>query len=386
MVELAQENQHRYTSSKSYQDKPILSNIDKIYASQKSNLDHLKKCFEKIFIVLDKLKKMVLEADPKRTEYPALHSILERGLETSSALLNTLVHLTENQNPEWVYWMEGDYKNKGTSKEKLQLSLHASLIDVSDTLHKSFFSRLESCILTSATLRVDNSFSYFLGRVGLESNGNVLTKDFISPFHYNEQVSYFQYGGSKEISNDPEAVADLIYYIHKTFNSRIMVLFTSIKALSDTSKVLQDKPGGRDLPLFAQVRGASKPAIIKGMHQNPNGILFGTSSFWEGVDLPGDLLEILVLVKLPFDVPSEPLIKSYSNYINTSGGNSFMEYSLPESVIRFRQGFGRLIRTSYDAGKFICLDNRIIVKRYGEIFAKSLPVEMKPFSEFYSIK
>ena len=386
MVELAQENQHRYTSSKSYQDKPILSNIDKIYASQKSNLDHLKKCFEKIFVVLDKLKKMVLETDPKRTEYPALHSILERGIETSSALLNTLVHLTENQNPEWVYWMEGDYKNKGTSKEKLQLSLHASLIDVSDTLHKSFFSRLESCILTSATLRVDNSFSYFLGRVGLESNCNVFTKDFISPFHYNEQVSYFQYGGSREISNDPGTVADLIYHLHKTYNSRIMVLFTSIKTLSETSKILQDKQGGRGLPLFAQIRGASKPAIIKGMHQNSNGILFGTNSFWEGVDLPGDLLEILVLVKLPFDVPSEPLIKSYSNYINTSGGNSFMEYSLPESVIRFRQGFGRLIRTSYDAGKFICLDNRIITKRYGEIFAKSLPIEMKPFSEFHSIK
>ena len=165
-----------------------------------------------------------------------------------------------------------------------------------------------------------------------------------------------------------------------------MVLFTSIKALSDTSKLLKEKPGGRDIPLFAQVRGASKPAIIKGMHQNSNGILFGTNSFWEGVDLPGDLLEILILVKLPFDVPSEPLIKSYSNYVNSLGGNSFMEYSLPESVIRFRQGFGRLIRTSYDAGKFICLDNRIIVKRYGEIFAKSLPVEMKPFTEFYSIK
>ena len=87
---------------------------------------------------------MVLETDPKRTEYPALHSILERGIETSSALLNTLVHLTENQNPEWVYWMEGEYKNKGTSKEKLQLSLHASLIDVSDTLYQSFFSQLQS--------------------------------------------------------------------------------------------------------------------------------------------------------------------------------------------------------------------------------------------------
>tara|TARA_Y100000287_G_scaffold99772_1_gene79696 strand:- start:323 stop:1483 length:1161 start_codon:yes stop_codon:yes gene_type:complete len=386
MVELSQENQYRYTSTKSYQDKPILASIEKIYSSQKSSLDQLKKSFEKIFSVLDKLKKMVLESDPKRTDYPALHSILERGLESSSGLLNTIVHLTENQNSEWVYWMEGDFKNKGTSKEKLQISLHASLVDVSSTLQTSFFNQIENCILTSATLKVENSFNYFLGRVGLGDFGNVFTKDFLSPFMYNEQVSYFQYGGSREISNDPTAISELVYHLHKTFNKRIMVLFTSIKALSDTSKALQEKEGGRDLPLFAQIRGASKPAIIKGMHQNPNGILFGTNSFWEGVDLPGDLLEILVLVKLPFDVPSEPLIKSYSNYINSMGGNSFMEFSLPESVIRFRQGFGRLIRTSYDAGKFICLDNRIVVKRYGEIFAKSLPVEMNPFSEYYSIK
>ena len=124
MTELAQENQYRFNSSKSYQDKPILSNIDKTYSSQKSNLDHLKKCFNNIFSVLDKLKKMILEEDSKRTDYPILHSILERGLENASALSNTLIHLTENQNPEWVYWMEGDYKNKGNSKEKLQISLH----------------------------------------------------------------------------------------------------------------------------------------------------------------------------------------------------------------------------------------------------------------------
>ena len=113
------------------------------------------------------------------------------------------------------------------------------------------------------------------------------------------------------------------------------------------------------------------------MHQTQNGILFGTNSFWEGVDFPGDLLEILVLVKLPFDVPSEPLVKSYSEYLNKNGGNSFMDYSLPETAIRFRQGFGRLIRTSYDSGKFICLDNRIVLKRYGSILSQALPVEMK---------
>ena len=98
------------------------------------------------------------------------------------------------------------------------------------------------------------------------------------------------------------------------------------------------------------------------------------------------MLEILILVKLPFDVPSEPLVKSYSDFINKMGGNSFMDYSLPEAAIRFRQGFGRLIRTTYDAGKFICLDNRIVVKRYGEIFSQSLPVDMTTFSEMDSIR
>ena len=386
MHDLAEENNYRFTPTRAYQDKPILGSIDKIYAPTKSSLDQLKKSFEIIFSIVDKLKKMVLELDPKRTDYAVLHSILDRSLETSSSLLSTIVHLTENQNSEWVYWMEGEYKSKGTVNESLQLSLHSSLVDVSDTLYTSFFDRLENCILTSATLKIQNSFDYFMGRIGLSNFGNVLTKDFLSPFLYNEQVNYHQYGGSREISNDPVAISELVYYLHKTFNKRIMVLFTSIKALSDTSKALQKKKDGRELPLFAQTRGASKPAIIKGMHQNPNGILFGTNSFWEGVDLPGDLLEILVLVKLPFDVPSEPLIKSYSEYVNKMGGNSFMEYSLPEAVIRFRQGFGRLIRTSYDAGKFLCLDNRIVVKRYGEIFSKSLPVEMNPFSEFYSIK
>ena len=165
-----------------------------------------------------------------------------------------------------------------------------------------------------------------------------------------------------------------------------MVLFTSIRTLTDTAKYLKSKPNGRDLPLFAQVRGASRPSIIKGMHQQPNGILFGTNSFWEGVDLPGDLLEILILVKLPFDVPSEPLVRSYSDHINKMGGNSFMDYSLPETAIRFRQGFGRLIRTSDAAGKFSCLDNRIVLKRYGSILSGSVPVEMVPFSDIDSIE
>ena len=116
------------------------------------------------------------------------------------------------------------------------------------------------------------------------------------------------------------------------------------------------------------------------MHQSPNGILLGTNAFWEGVDLPGDLLEILIIVKMPFDVPTEPIVKAFGDLVEAQGGNRFMDYALPESVIRFRQGFGRLIRTTYDEGIFIVMDDRIVNKRYGTAFSDVVPVDLKRFS------
>ena len=386
MMALADDNHNRFTPSKAYQDKPILGQLEKVYAAVNLDIYAMKQSLEVVFRILERLRKAVLELDPTRMDFPVLHSVLDRGVETISGLMTSLIRLTENQDHEWVYWMEGEYRNPNTSREQLILSLHASLIDVAETLNGKFFKRFDHCFLTSATLKVNNSFDYFLRRVGLDDFDNIKTKEFLSPFLYNEQVMYHQYGGAREMSNDPSMIGDLVYHLHKSIGKRIMVLFTSRKSLTDTANYIKGKPGGRDLPLFAQVRGASRPGIIKGMHQNPNGILFGTNSFWEGVDFPGDLLEILILVKLPFDVPSEPLIKSYSEFLSRQGANSFMEYTVPECAIRFRQGFGRLIRTTYDEGKFICLDNRIVTKRYGEIFARSLPVEMIPFSEVDSIR
>jgi len=386
MLALSEDNHSRFTPAKSYQDKPILGLLEQVYAPVASEIHGMKKSLEHVFSILEKIRKSVLEMDPSRTDYSVLHSALDRGLETTSGLMNSLIRLTENQDNDWVYWMEGEYRSPNTSKEKLIVSLHASLVDVAETLKEQFFKRLDNCLLTSATLKVNNSFNYFVRRIGLDDSDNIITKEFLSPFLYNEQVTYHQYGGVREISTDPVMIGELVYNLHKTHNKRIMVLFTSRKTLTETANYLKEKPGGRDLPLFAQTRGASRPGIIKGMHQHPNGILFGTNSFWEGVDLPGDLLEILILVKLPFDVPSEPLVKSYSKFVSQIGGNSFMEYTVPECAIRFRQGFGRLIRTTYDAGKFICLDNRIITKQYGQVFSSSLPVEMTTFSEMDSIR
>ena len=382
---LNDENESRFNPDRSYQEQPILGNISKTYAPIRDEINTMKNSLEKIMSIVNRIKKSVLEMDNDRSKYPLLHSAMDRGCDTIIGLIDSLVILTENQDPDWVYWIKGEYRYGSSKKDNLVLSLFTVMIDISDTLSRKFFEKLDCCILTSATLKVQNSFKYFLGRIGLDDIGNVQTKEFLSPFHYSDQVSYYQYAGSKEISNDPESIGEIIYDLHTNHHKRIMVLFTSVRILSETAKYIRGKKGGRDLPLFAQVRGASRPSIIRGMHQKTSGILFGTNSFWEGIDLPGDLLEILVMVKLPFDVPSEPLVKSYSDYVNKNGGNSFLDYSLPEAAIRFRQGFGRLIRTSYDAGKFICLDNRIVVKRYGSIISESLPIEMKTFSDAYSI-
>ena len=386
MLALSEDNHNRFTPAKAYQDKPILGLLEKVYAPVTHEIYGMNKSLEHVLSILEKIRKSVLEMDPSRTDYSVLHSVLDRGLETTSSLINSLTRLTEHQDNEWVYWMEGEYRSPNTSKDKLIISLHASLVDVAETLKGQFFKRFDYCLLTSATLKVNNSFSYFVRRIGLDDSDKVITKEFLSPFLYNEQVAYHQYGGTRAISTDPTMIGELVYHLHKTLGKRTMVLFTSVKMLSDVSKKIKEKPDGKEIPLFAQSRGASKPAIIKGMHMHNNGLLFGTNSFWEGVDLPGDLLEILIVVKLPFDVPSDPLIKSYSNFLDANGVNSFMSFTVPECAIRFRQGFGRLIRTTYDSGIFISLDNRIVTKRYGEVILNNIPIDPITFSDFSTIK
>jgi ATP-dependent DNA helicase DinG len=122
------------------------------------------------------------------------------------------------------------------------------------------------------------------------------------------------------------------------------------------------------------------------MKRTPNGVLLGTSAFWEGVDLPGKLLQILIITKLPFDVPTEPTIRAYSEMLEMSGDNSFINFAVPESVIRFRQGFGRLIRTMTDEGIFIVLDDRIVTKRYGINFSEAIPVQMQVFTDINELE
>jgi Rad3-related DNA helicase len=308
---------------------------------------------------------------------------MQKNSEQLTTLLNHLISLTEEQVDGWIYWQEGDYKRNNSGDNNLALSLHGCPIDISDPLSKILFNRINHCVLTSATLRVDDSFDYFFRRSGIERllSRNIITAELSSPFLYDEQVMYLQYGGSQSISNDPETISEVILSSHKIHNKRTMVLFTSRNTLNRVYNSLRSKTGGIDLPIFAQRYNVSKLSLISGMKRTHNGIILGTSSFWEGVDLPGNLLEVLIITKLPFDVPSEPTIKAYSNLLDSTGGNSFRDFSIPEAVIKLKQGFGRLIRTISDDGIFINLDNRVVTRSYGRHFSDAIPVTMQIFTD-----
>ena len=375
---------HKFDPDAKYSTKLIIKDLIEEFAPLQSELEMMNRGFHSVRNQVRRLRESLLDIDETREDFIELHQLLDRGEGFITDALMLIQMVTTNQQQDGVYWYEGNFKNFG-GKTQLILTVNAAPIDLAEDLSKGLFKSLEHCILTSATLRTDQTFDYYLQRTGL--NGvefdDVKTAVFDSPFHYNEQVTYYQYSGSD--GQRPEVLANMIYTCHERYNKRMMVLFTNRSQLEATLQLLQQKQGGRDLPIFAQKRQTSRSGLVRGMHQTSNGILLGTNAFWEGVDLPGDLLEILFIVKMPFDVPTEPLVKAYGDMIESQGGNRFMQYALPESVIRFRQGFGRLIRTAYDEGIFIVMDDRVINKRYGVAFSDAIPVDMKEFNRVNSI-
>ena len=370
-----------------YIQKMIINKLDEEYISTQNELEQLIDSLKRLHITIEKTSKTLLGKDPERKDFDELHQILAQHKEILGGLIKNVVSLTIEQNPENVYWKEGDFKERN-GKSELMLSLHASPVDVSDKLSTLFFKNIQHCVLTSATLRVNSGFDYYFRRTGLDRiiDKTVKTDYFPSPFYYEDQVTYLQYGNRKSITSDSVAIAKVIELASQKYNQRIMVLFTARNTLTTVYNELKNRPIGRDIPIFAQIFNTSRQSLIDGMKRTPNGVLLGTSAFWEGVDLPGDLLQILIITKLPFDVPTEPTIKAYSEMLEMSGDNSFINFAVPESVIRFRQGFGRLIRTMTDEGLFIVLDDRIVTKRYGINFSESIPVQMQIFNDINELE
>lgn len=294
------------------------------------------------------------------------------------ALRDSLSFLLNAEWDTWVYWFELPGKDVPDAGR-----LYAAPLNISEILFNKLYKNLSSAVFTSATLTVGKSFDYLLNRIGLSSvepdRLNTLLLD--SPFNYEEQVllavpSYFPEPRAAEYKN---YVKKFLEQLSREQRRGTLVLFTSYFMLNDVYEALRSTFESEKIPLLAQGINGSRHSLITQFKEIPHSVLLGTDSFWEGIDVPGKSLEILLITKLPFDVPSEPIIQAKAELIEKNGGNPFMQYTIPEAVIKFRQGFGRLIRSRSDYGAVIILDNRVIKKMYGRIFLQSLPVRSRIF-------
>lgn len=317
-------------------------------------------------------------SDPENT-------LLAAKMETTSqadkiaALAGSCEAVIGQTMPDAVYWIDV------TGRTPRKCTLHAAPVDIAEGLRMALFSKTPGCVLTSATLSTDGgNFEYAKQRLGL--HGEVLLEDgnvdlepstlhLGSPFDYQNQATLHIEAGLPEPSDQrfmDQACGRILHWINRT-QGGCFVLFTSYKMLIDAANRLSRDLEDAGYPLLVQGQQAPRKVLLERFRSSPDSVLFGTSSFWQGVDVRGDTLRNVIIVKLPFAVPDEPVVQARLEQIEQRGGNPFMDYSVPEAVIKLKQGFGRLIRSKSDTGIVVLLDGRVLTRRYGRKFLDALP-------------
>jgi ATP-dependent DNA helicase DinG len=302
---------------------------------------------------------------------------LAHRLETSISLLNHFI--SPPASPNKVRWIEAH-----KLKSLVNVHLVDADLDVSKSLAEFVFSKFPTIILCSATLTSNQQFQFIRKRLGLTEKHlpyrQIQEHIYDSPFDYRKQALL-----AVPIDMPPPSHSDFnriafenILKAIQASRGQAFVLFTSYSMLQQCAEKLSSRLQEQGYTLFKQGDDARQTLLHK-FKTTDRAVLFGTDSFWEGVDVAGDALRCVIIVKLPFRVPTEPIIQARTEAIIEKGGEPFFEYSVPQAVVKFKQGFGRLIRNQWDRGCIVCLDTRLATKGYGKLFLNSLPVCEKIF-------
>jgi len=320
-----------------------------------------------LFAALQRLA-MLLSQAAKNTREESDAVELSASADRCSALGVQMKQWAEQSTAEAVYWVE-------TTGRRNRVTLSSAPVEVGPVLRDELFNKISSVILTSATLAVDGGrFDFLRSRIGLSGGEEARLG---SPFDYRRQVRLIL---SKAIA-DPAANAaqfriDVCSRLQRHLlesRGRAFVLFTSYSLMQFCAERLMGWLAEHDLTLYCQGQGMPRTAMLDRFRDDPRAVLFGTDSFWQGVNVPGSALQNVMIPRLPFSVPDHPLLEARMESIRRRGGNPFLEYQVPEAIIKLKQGFGRLIRHRDDTGRVVILDPRVLTKPYGRKFINSLP-------------
>ncbi|MDA2920121.1 hypothetical protein MYX76_11635 [Desulfobacterota bacterium AH_259_B03_O07] len=269
----------------------------------------------------------------------------------------------------YIRWVEGRIGRGGVLS-----GIGLSPLDISEHLKERLYSSCKTVVMTSATMAVGGNFSFLKSGLGLEDNEGVLEHILPSSFNFKEQAllaipTNLPEPMDKEHSSK---ISPVVFDAIKASGGNALILFTSYSLLETVYKNIMEKIKGIGIIPLKQ-GSLPRTRLLDKFKEEKNSVLFATDSFWEGVDVPGEALRLVIITRLPFRVPTDPIIEARVEHIEKQGLNSFLEYTVPVAVLKFKQGFGRLIRSRTDKGAVLVLDKRIISKFYGKYFLDSLP-------------